>query len=419
MNKNKSHSEKSDFKNYFKNHQNRIKEEKEKGRELYKFESNKIINERAFNNISDEELLDDKNKHLIDDILKKLQICVDNKCTNPRCKNLFYLYTNKKVGSTCLWGSINLYLTHIFRTFHYHNIGDLEREQIYGISLKQLFTILKKYNKNVFVVDIYRPIFDICLSNYFNELNLHFQRDFDIYPEFENKDTFIHRFLNLFDYYHDKHDFDYFKDEYDVKDFTEFDFHKKHLIYNDGSIKYIKLRLCDSSEWNKILTPYLGYNFNIVKHNETKTKSWGKFYDYFNENFFITTNIYNKIKDNESFKIYYSEDEQQKYLKKFENRIKDENPFGFQNKDTLFYFSIMNKNEAKEILSYLSLESNAPIATNCPCNVCDIKRKEIVNKHGINKDKDKDKPSLAKNLVVNRNFIRPQKRNIGLMNFGM
>ena len=408
-----NHTEKPDFKNYFKNHYKRIKEEKEKGREIYKSKTNKIIEERSFNNISDEELFDDKNKHLIEDILTKLQICVDRKCNNPRCQNLFYLYTNKKVGSTCLWGSINLYLTNIFRTFHYHNIGDLEREQIYGISLKQLFKILKKYNKNVFVIDIYRPIFDICLSNYFNELNLHFQRDFNIYPEFENKDTFIHRFLNLFDYYYDKHDIDYFKDEYDIKEFNGFDFNKKHLIYSDGSIKYIKLRLCDSSQWNFILSPYIGHNFNVVKHNETKTKSWGKFYDYFNENFFITTTIYNKITDNESFKIYYSKEEQEKYLTKFANRINDDNDFGFKDRETLFYFSIMNKNECKEILSYLSLESNSPIANNCPCNNCNIKRKEFIFNNEISKNNIKS--NLPKNL--SRHSIRPQKRNIGLLNF--
>ncbi len=419
-----------DYKGYFKKLQNEIKEENEKGRELCKSKSKKVYDEKHFVSMSDEELFNESNEELIKEVLKKLNICTDTTCNEPRCQNLFYLYTNKKVGSTCLWGSINLYLSKIFRTFHYHNIGDLEREKVYGLTITQLFKILKKYNKNVVVIDIYRPSFDICVSNYFNELNIHFQRDFDIYPEFENKDTFIHRFLNLFEHYYEKHNVDYFKEIYDIPTdtFTEFDFEKKHLIYQDGSIKYIKLRLCDSNEWNTILEPYLnGYKFKVIKQNETKTKSWGQYYDYFNEKFFVTSKIYDKIKDNEYFKFYYSEEEQEKYLKKFEDRIKDESQFGFSDKDIVFYYSILNKNETKEILSYLSLQSNAPITGNCPCNGCEIHRKELIRNQSlenVNKketanenEKEKSKQLQTNNnrhFIINRN---QQKRHLGILNF--
>lgn len=416
------HNFKADLKNHFKDHQKRINEEKEKGRELDLHKTKKVSDERYFKTITNEELFDEKNKHIIDEMFKKLQICNDNKCNNPRCKNLFYLYTNKKVGSTCLWGSINVYLSNIFRTFHYHNIGDLEREQVYGISINQLLTILKKQGKNVIVIDIYRPIFDICVSNYFNELNIHFQRDFNVYPEFENKDTFIHRFLNLFDHYYDKYNVDYFKEEYNLPQnelYNAFDFEKKHFIYVDESIKYIKLRLCDSSEWSTILEPYLGYKINIIKYNETKTKSWGKFYEYFNENFFITTNMYDKIKNNTQFKMYYTEEEQINYLKKFENRIKDDKIFGFQDKELMFYYNIIHKNEVKEILSHLSLESNSPISLNCPCNICNNERINIINAQTNKMQENSINTLHLDNTQIQSNINNLQVKNTNRKNKGL
>lgn len=411
------------FKNYYKNHQKKLKEEENKGREVSTNKSKKITDEYNFKTMLDDDLYN--NNELMENILKKLQICTNKDCKNIRCNNFFYLYTNKKVGSTCLWGSINLYLSNFFKTFHYHNIGDLEREEIYGISINQLFKILKIYNKNVIVVDIYRPIFDICVSNYFNDINIHFQRDFDLYPEFENKDTFIHRFLNLFEHYYEKHDIDYFIDEYNIpnseKIFTTFNFTDKHLVYKDDSITYIKLRLCDSIDWNKILYKYIEKDFKIIKYNESKNKSWGKYYDYFNENFFITTEMYDKIKNNKYFKFYYTEEEQEKYLLKFTNRINDTNVFGFKKNEISLYYSIINKNEIKQILSHLSLESNSPICNNCECSNCITIRNNILinlNKNtNINPNINTNiNPNININPNMNKNSIILRKK-MGFMNF--
>ncbi len=381
------HSE-TNFRQYISEYKINIEKEKNKGRELSTDKSKLVCDEKVFNTISDEELFDIKNKSYIKEILENLKICIDPKCNNPRCKNLIYLYTNKKVGSTSLWGSINLYLSELFRTFHYHNIGDLERDKVYGISINQLFKILNMYNKNVFIIDIYRPIFDVCVSNYFNELNIHFQRDFNIYPEFEYKDTFVHRFLNLFEHYYSKYDVDYFNDVYNIGN-CEFNFEKKHGYYQDENIKYIKLRLCDSLEWNKILSPYFGYNFELIKYNETESKSWGKYYKYFKDNYFITTNIYNKIKDNKQFSKYYSLQERESYLNNFSNRIKDDLSYGFQEAQLVFYYNIINKNEIPNILSNISLESNAPLCNNCICDVCKSHKKNIIKNNFLNKNHNK------------------------------
>ena len=90
---------------------------------------------------------------------------------------------------------------------------------------------------------------------------------------------------------------------YNINDVPNtFDFYKKHLIYKDENVTYIKLRLCDSENWENILSTHIGYKFKIVPFNESEKKSWGPLYKYFKDNFTITTEIYEILKNNDNFK---------------------------------------------------------------------------------------------------------------------
>jgi hypothetical protein len=342
----------------------------------------KIYNEKTFESTEDEELF--KNEKLKENVFNKLNICTNDNCTNPRCKNIAILYTNKKVGSTSLWGSINLYLSDIFTTYHWHSETYLERTEIYGLSIQKVIELLKLYKKNVYIIDIYRPIFDICLSNYFNELNSQFQKDLSSL-EVENKETIVNRFFNLFNHYYNKYNVDYFREKYELPYNSEqFDFEKKYLIVKDETITYIKLRLCDSKEWENILNPILNTNMKCIKHNETKAKSWGNYYDYFLENFSITSEIFESIKNNEYFKFYYSEEEQNNYLSKFNNKVSDKYNQRYTNEQIAFYFKILRENETNINLGYLSINSNAPIVSNCLCDFCKEKRSKMINQYDNN-----------------------------------
>ena len=206
----------------------KIIEEKKNGRKLNQNKINKVYSCKIFETLSDEELFCEENKEKLKEYLHRFNICSDENCSSERCKNLFIVYTNKKVGSTSLWGSINLYLSSIFKTSHIHSSYELERIGIYDITMQQMIKIFKLFNKNVFIIDIYRPIFDICVSNFFNEINIHFQRDFDKYPEIENKDTVIKRFFKLFNDYYDNLNVDYYKEVYNINDTpNNFDFNNK------------------------------------------------------------------------------------------------------------------------------------------------------------------------------------------------
>lgn len=348
--------------------QKRIKEEKKNGRKINENKNIKVSEQKVFTNLTDEKLFCQENKDNLKEYLIKMNMCVDENCLNPQCKNFIIVYTNKKVGSTSLWGSLNLYLSSVFKTTHIHSSYELERCGIFDITMQQFLKILKLYNKNVFVIDIYRPIFDICVSNFFNELNSHFQRDFDKYPTIENKDIIINRFFKLFKIYYITHNVDYYKEQYDIPEENipeSFDFVSKHLMYKDENIKYIKLRLCDSDNWHNILSEYLGYKFKIIKYNESEKKAWGPLYKYFKENYKITTEIYDMLKNNKYFKYYYTSEEQENYLKQFNNRIDNENTITHYTRDEYAFYNLLQReNEVNNLYSDITCSTNSPIANN-------------------------------------------------------
>lgn len=327
----------------------------------------KITDDKIYNFLNDDVLFNLENNNKLFDILEKLNICSDKNCSDPRCNNIIILYTNKKVGSTSLWGSINLYLSNFFTTFHFHSSGDLFHLGVPNISVKQLIKILKLFKKNIIVIDIFRPIFEICVSNFFNELDFHFQRNIDIGPEVINKEIVINRFINLFEYYYERHDIDYLKDEFGLD--LNFDFKSKHICHKDDNITYLKLRLCDSKEWHLILKKYLGYDFNIIKWNETKKKK-EKYYNYFFDNIKIDLAIIEKIKKNISFNKYLDENEKESYFKALSSKISDKKWDFYSREQVNFYYENIFNNEVGLNYGHIGWFGNKPICNNCICSDC-------------------------------------------------
>lgn len=391
------------------NYHKKINQEKQNGRKLNQNKERNVSNFKIFESLSDEELFCEENKEKLKEYLHKFNMCADENCSSQRCKNLFIVYTNKKVGSTSLWGSINLYLSSIFKTTHIHSSYELERLGIYDITMQQMLKIFKLFNKNVFIIDIYRPIFDICVSNFFNEINTHFQRDFEKYPDLENKDTVIKRFFKLFNEYYDTHNVDYYKEIYNIPDVPNtFDFKNKHLIYKDNNLTYIKLRLCDSDNWENILSNYIGYKFKNIVFNESEKKSWGPLYQYFKENYTITPEIYETLKNNSHFKYYYTPEEQDKYLKKFTHKINDNVIIQYNRDEIKFYNLLLRENEIHEILSEISSKTNSPLVYNCFCKKCIYNNKELILKNE-NKDfvlNDSSSNNIIKMIIDCNSNIR-------------
>lgn len=340
---------------------------------------NKSYNSYRFKKYSDEEIFNNIDEYI--NILKeKMGICFNKNCKNDRCNNFIFTYSHKKVGSTALWGSFNLFLSHKYRTFHFHSENELESLGIYNLKINQFIKILKKYKKNVMIIDIYRPIFDNCLSIFFCNLSFEFQTTHKNISENVPVINLIKRFNDLFINYLNMNSCDYFMDVYEIdkKEIIQnFDFEKKHLYSNDETIEFLKLRVCDSKDWNKIFGSYIKDYINIIDYNITENKEIGKIYKEFKDNYEIPKNYYEIIKEDKHFLFYYSKIEQENYLKKFENSISSYNYEPFNSNSLNFYFTIRNENQTGINYSEELMISNIPIVNNCICNNCIKEKKKL------------------------------------------
>lgn len=302
------------------------------------------------------------------EILNKLGICFAEKCNNPRCQNVFMTYSNKKVGSISLCGSVNLWLSETYKTFHFHSDGDLDSNDVKGMTINEFIETLKLGKKNVVVVDIYRPIFDIILSNFFLY--------FDCYVKKETQDLndVINCFNQVFPYLYEVYNVDYFQDVYALRQPPDsFNFETKIVVVEDETVKYIKIRLCDSDHWGTMFKDVLGAPvFEIYQQNETSSKTIGNVYMDFKEIYKIPSNYLDLIKTNKQFMFYMSEEERNTYLQKFESIDKEFTDFLSTNEVLELKKEIRNNKSFEDLVEegLIRTEENLPIINNCLCFSC-------------------------------------------------
>jgi hypothetical protein len=338
--------------------------------EIYNYD--KISDEMLYNNL-------ENYKELIN---KQLKICFNPSCTDLRCKNICMIYTNPKVGCTTLWSSLNLYFSDFLTTNRWHNEYPLESRGILDISINQFLEVNNMHDKNVIVIDIYRPIFDMCQSFFF----LYFIALVDeIYQN--DIDYIINAFNRFFFSIYNHMNIDYYKEVYNLNTtFNVFNFNEKHLFFRNKNIKYIKLRLLDTNEWNPILSSVLNTNFKIITDNKTENKETGKMYNEFKKKYKIPKNYYDIIKNNKHFLFYYTTEEQDTYLKKFDGKITDNYTgpvsdigFIYPNYTNIPNDKLPKTNKEGKNINYLINKANEPTFSNCNCESCKLVRKEFIS----------------------------------------
>jgi hypothetical protein len=250
---------------------------------------------------------------------------------------------------------------------------------LHRLDIPQLLKIYNKYNKNVIIVDIYRPIFDICVSNFFNSIYESKAKELDA-----NNENDIAKIINDFNLFfmrnYKHHNVDYYTEVYSPNiNVDAFDFEKKCLSYKEENIQYIKIRLCDSDEWANILSPFLIKDFKAVTYNETKDKHTGELYTEFKKQYKIPKNYYELISQNKQFLLYYTKEEQSKYLERFKDKILEDD--FIVSKESW----VKNKIQENPDLEYHATESaklqntNKPIVNNCTCATCMENKEVIIN----------------------------------------
>jgi len=341
--------------------------------------------------------MDNETKILkIIEINKKLGL--ENIENNFKHNNIIFVYSVPKVGSTSLVSSLKLFCFFGFVIIHIHSEIMLEIfSNIKNITVPELIKYnAVNLNRNVYVIDIYRSPIEHKISTYFEKIaNYHFNTTNNKINNYDfNKIT--KRFNQLFPYLVNE---DIFIDKYKIDEMFQFDFNKKYLFYIKENIKFLKLRLKDSKEWNEIFKKILNIDIVIIKDYTSTSKEFKILYQKFLENYKIPENFLNIITNDKYFNYYYSKEEKENYINKWVNKKTE-------------FFQPMNENEYK-LYNEISLENqinnfidnNHYIYNGCVCRGCLLKRQNIIKKLLNNKEID-----------INKCKIYHENSNIELVN---
>jgi hypothetical protein len=313
------------------------------------------------NNVSVYELIEANNK---------LNICDDLSVEKNR--NLIFIYCPPKVGSTTIVSSIRISAYDKFTVLHIHD--ELMLKVLCNIENIKVIDIIK-YNssigKNVYVIDIYRSPIEQKISQYFEKLSTFHFNNSPLLINNYNVDKIIKRFNSLFPHLSNE---DHYQDAYKIPIPKNFDYHNKYILQNIDGIKYIKLRLKDSNDWHRILSNILNVKIIIINDYETNNKPIKDMFKKFNEQYNIPDNLLKMIYECPKLKYYYSPEERNEYLNKWESKKTwSYQPFSYDEFE--FYERISNENKYM-----VEVQRTHYLDEGCSCKACQMKRNKIIAK---------------------------------------
>jgi len=284
-------------------------------------------------------------------------------------KNIVFVYTPPKVGSTTLVSSIRLNACGKFTVLHLHN--EIMLKVLYKITDVTVLDIIKfnKFlGKTVIVVDIYRSPIEQKISTFFENIHsLHFNSPIEVLNTFDVS-RIIKRFNQVFPYLQTN---DHYRTKYGVPFPEEFDFTKKYIHAEVDGINYFKLRLKDSHEWRTILQKVLNVNVEIYIANdyETSKKPINHIFSLFKQYYEIPSNLFNLIENDETLKYYYTDYERTQYLNTWRSKMNSTEFSSFTQDEYIFYMDVALDNQ------YISeIQHDHYIDLGCLCMGCCRKR---------------------------------------------
>ena len=307
---------------------------------------------------------------LLSEANEKLHICDD--LTNPKNKNIIFVYCPPKVGSTSLVTSFRLCALNRFTILHIHDESMLKVLcGIENVSVNDIIKYNKLLGKNVYVIDIYRSPIEQKISAFFEKVaSFHFNNSEENMNKYDiNK--IIYRFNKIFPYLSR---FDYYREVYDIPYPEKFNYEKKYILQEVNGIKYIKLRLKDSNSWQSIINEIFGVNVKIVNDYETDKKVIKTLFSRFKENYRIPANLLSSIENCDKLKYYYSPQEREEYLNTWRSKqTVSFNPFSENEYRLYMELSIENQHIGE-------IQRNHYMDVGCVCIGCSRKRRQILYK---------------------------------------
>jgi hypothetical protein len=299
---------------------------------------------------------------------QKIQDVV-NKIFKMDSTKIIFIYTPPKVGSTTLVTSLRVSLGKSCNVLHIHD--DIMLNVIAGIKnikVNEIINHLASVGKEVYVIDVYRTPIERKMSEFFEKISpYHFNNTEDNISKYKiNRIT--DRFNKLLPHLAKG---EHYFDKYDINDPVPFDFKQKYSLQEINNVKYIKLRLCDSNQWNTILSQILKIDIILINDYQTDLKPIGQFYKKFKEEYKLPLNYIELISNCKYFNFYYSEEERSSYLDMWKNKLDVKfNPYS--DVEYNFYVNLCLENQ------YINdIQIDHYIDNGCYCKLCNQKRRDI------------------------------------------
>jgi hypothetical protein len=249
-------------------------------------------------------------------ILNNISKNKNNKLLMEKLRNIDVLIY---CGGKCGGSTLKTTFTHNnYITLHIHS-NYCFQTTILQNNNTSIFDIIN-YNMNkkrVYIIDSYRTPIERKISSFFQNIHINLS-DYENYTINELIDIFNERFFYDIENYHS---IDEVFNHYSIPHFTEFDFDKKYNILHHNNITLIKIRFNEIGIWDKILSEIFQKKITIVPDNLTETKKINDIYNKFKNEYRIPDNYLDvDIHNDVNFKIYNNDNEQKKYLEKWNLR---------------------------------------------------------------------------------------------------
>lgn len=294
-------------------------------------------------------------------------------------KFLFFIYSAPKVGSTSLVSSLRIFLSHIADIIHIHDEATLNiLGNIYDVTVNEIIEFNRILGRNIVVIDSYRCPIERKISMFFEKIGCYHFNNTDENVNNYNVVNIIRRFNSVC--VHLGND-DNFIDTYNIPLPEKFDVNAKHLEIDYNGVKYIKLRLCDSTSWGSILTKILGHKIVMIRDYEGSKKATKTLYAKFKQKYSVPINILETVLQCKYLNYYYSADEVAKYKATWLSKSTDAFEY-FSLDHYAFYNKICTENAVFDCV-----QKEHYFDEGCTCKACSAKRSVVAKilTHGQNK----------------------------------
>lgn len=230
-----------------------------------------------------------------------------------------FVFCGGKCGGTTLNTTFN---NNGYESTHVHGIKvnaiDINDKNYINLQDNDILNIINNNKElhKIYIIDSYRLPIERKISSFFQNITIHVPNYLDVTIDVLNI-IFNQKVSNIEEY----HPLEKIMTLMNLPLFNSFDFNKSYNIIEHDNITFIKIRFSDIDNWDKILSEIFNKEIMIHPNNLTDNKPIAKLYNEFKQQYKIPQNyLSSHLANNIMFKIYNTEEEQQKYIEYWTQR---------------------------------------------------------------------------------------------------